>query len=161
MVMQRDLLRWLSTPATAHPSHLLAITAADTHALAPRPQILTRQPVEGRARDGGLRFGEMERDCIISHGAAAFLKERLFDQSDAYRVHVCERSGLIAVANLKKNQYYSTIHKNDSSVVQVGPRGQGQGCMQGFVPWVSASLCVATCVVHAIDALLHCCGCAA
>lgn len=82
-------------------------------------QILTRQPVEGRARDGGLRFGEMERDCIISHGSAAFLKERLFDQSDAYRVHVCERSGLIAVANLKKQQYSSQIYKNDSQIVQV------------------------------------------
>ncbi len=84
--------------------------------------------MEGRARDGGLRFGEMERDCIISHGSAAFLKERLFDQSDAYRVHVCERSGLIAVANLKKNQYYSTIYKNDSNVVQVG---RGRGCSEG------------------------------
>eukprot|EP00955_Chlamydomonas_euryale_P057094 356659-Chlamydomonas_euryale.AAC.8 len=82
-------------------------------------QILTRQPVEGRARDGGLRFGEMERDCIISHGSAAFLKERLFDQSDAYRVHVCERSGLIAVANLKKQQFTSQIYKNNSTVVQV------------------------------------------
>ena len=87
-------------------------------------QILTRQPVEGRARDGGLRFGEMERDCIISHGTAAFLKERLFDQSDAYRVHVCDVCGLFAVANLKKNQFYCPACKNTTGVVQARASAQ-------------------------------------
>ena len=60
---------------------------------------LTRQPAEGRSKDGGLRFGEMERDCMCSHGASRFTKGRIYDASDAFRVHVCKRCGLIAAYN--------------------------------------------------------------
>jgi len=64
---------------------------------------LTRQPAEGRSRDGGLRFGEMERDCMCSHGASRFTKGRIYDASDAFSVHVCNKCGLIAAFNNKEN----------------------------------------------------------
>ena len=62
---------------------------------------LTRQPAEGRSRDGGLRFGEMERDCMISHGASRFTRGRMYDASDKYSVYVCKKCGLIASYNDK------------------------------------------------------------
>ena len=64
---------------------------------------LTRQPAEGRSRDGGLRFGEMERDAMISNGAARFTKGRMYDASDKYHVYICKKCGLIA-------SYNDTVH---------------------------------------------------
>ena len=60
---------------------------------------LTRQPAEGRSRDGGLRFGEMEKDAMVSHGASRFTRGRMYDASDKYQVFVCKKCGLIASYN--------------------------------------------------------------
>lgn len=60
---------------------------------------LTRQPCEGRARDGGLRVGEMERDCMLTHGASIFTKERLMDVSDPFETGICRTCGSLATMN--------------------------------------------------------------
>ena len=74
----------------------------------PRTQ-LTRQPVSGRANDGGLRIGEMERDVIISHGATDFLRESMLDRGDQYYMAICNKTGAIAIYNPDKNLFMSPM----------------------------------------------------
>ena len=75
-------------------------SADKMHSRASGPLVmLTRQPAEGRAREGGLRFGEMERDCVIAHGMTEFTKERFMECSDAFRCFSCRDCGLLCIAN--------------------------------------------------------------
>jgi DNA-directed RNA polymerase II subunit RPB2 len=85
----------------------LPVWTANSRARGPRT-LLTRQPPEGRSRDGGLRLGEMERDAIAAHGMAKFMKEKLLDNSDAYATFVCDTCGLFAQRfNKKENKSFS------------------------------------------------------
>ena len=68
--------------------------------------VLTRQPAEGRAREGGLRYGEMERDCMVSHGCSRFTKGRLYDSSDKFVVYSCRQCGMFAIFNNEKKIHH-------------------------------------------------------
>jgi DNA-directed RNA polymerase II subunit RPB2 len=80
---------------------------------------LTHQPAEGRARDGGLRLGEMELECNWAHGTMQFLKERFMECSDNYRVFICKKCGLMANVNPEKNIYNCKNCKNITDFAEI------------------------------------------
>ena len=82
-----------------------------------RIQLLTRQPIEGRGKGGGLRVGEMEKDCFVAHGASLLLKER-FD-SDKTIVHVCESCGMIAIVDEYRNKKFCPKCGSNVEIVPV------------------------------------------
>jgi len=81
----------------------------------------THQPAEGRSRDGGLRFGEMERDAMVGHGASRFTRGRMYDCSDKYEVHVCRKCGIIASYNDERSIHFCKTCDNraDFALVQI------------------------------------------
>jgi len=82
-------------------------------------QVLTRQPTEGRAREGGLRLGEMERDTVIGHGAAMVLQERLLDSSDKETVYVSADTGMVAVEDRGQRRIYDPVTGDEDDIHEI------------------------------------------
>ena len=96
---------------------------------------MTKQPVSGRANDGGLRIGEMERDSLISHGVSDFLRESMMERSDKYRMAVCNKTGMMAIYNPDKKLFISpmvdgpikfsgSIDGNNMNIINVTKHGR-------------------------------------
>ena len=91
-----------------------------THSRSFGPKVnMTRQPAEGRRRDGGHRFGEMERDCMCSHGASRFTKGRMMDASDAFGTYVCKCCGSFAAFNNEKHIHMCNMCDNRTDFAYV------------------------------------------
>jgi DNA-directed RNA polymerase II subunit RPB2 len=80
--------------------------------------VLSRQPLDGKASSGGIRIGEMERDCIAGHGATKFLQEKFFDHSDKFTEYIC-RCGKTATVNIKKNLYKCNYCKDNADIAKI------------------------------------------
>ena len=96
------------------------MTADKYHSRSRGPrQALTRQPLEGRSRDGGLKIGEMEKDAMIAHGMAQFLKERMMETSDITKVYVCDECGLFASKVIDKDYHWCKACLNSNRISAV------------------------------------------
>jgi len=96
------------------------MVADKMHARAKGPvQILTRQPTEGRSRDGGLRVGDMEKDVIVAYGASSILKERLLDASDKTTIFICERCGLEGYYDSREKKLVCPVHGSEVTLYPV------------------------------------------
>lgn len=96
----------------------MVLDKVHSRSIGPR-QALTRQPLEGRSRDGGLKIGEMEKDAMVAHGVGQFLKERMMETSDITKTYVCDICGRFASKVFDKDYYYCQGCNNSTNISAV------------------------------------------